>query len=202
MVEISQIRRVLKQRPDKTKGGLAEALGIQNSGVTELLKEKGGRQLKANEIPKVVEYLELDRVQIVGEVGGGAKIDTEFVQEGGDLETVKLPFAPPGDMVGFRVRGTSMSPRYDEGDVVVVWKEQRRPVETFYGEEAAVRTAEGYRYLKKIRPGKGRLVRLESFNDEPIENVRLIWIGEIYITVRASQLRRLNARVAKRRATG
>ena len=32
---------------------------------------------------------------------------------------------------------------------------------------------------------------LLSFNARPIENVRLDWIGEIYLAVRAGQVRRL-----------
>jgi repressor LexA len=106
-------------------------------------------------------------------------------------------------MLAFEVAGDSMLPRYDDGDAIIVWKEQRRALETFYGEEAAVRTRDGARYLKIIRQGKSRsVVTLESFNAKPIENVRLEWLGEIYMTMRAGQLRRIEhqeAAAARRR---
>lgn len=189
-MDIALIERALK-KPGKSKKGLAAALGRAPQAVTALLG--GGRLLKANEVQIVAEYLELYTVSIMGRVGAGGSVDPEFEQvppEG--LSTISLPFPVPDDMIGFEVKGESMLPRYDDGDVIVVWKDQRRPIETFFGEEAAVRTRDGHRYLKTIVQGKSRsVVTLNSWNAKPIENVRLEWVGEIYITVRAGQLKRL-----------
>jgi phage repressor protein C with HTH and peptisase S24 domain len=131
-------------------------------------------------------------VPLMGEIGAGAEISPEFEQvpeEG--IEQIEVPFPLPADMVAFRVKGDSMLPRYDEGDVVVVWREQRRGTDSFYGEEVAVRTRAGQRYLKTLmRAPKG--VNLISWNARPIEGVDLVWIGEIYVTVRASQFRRVS----------
>lgn len=201
-MDIDDIRRGL-EKPGKSKQGLAAALGRQPSAVTALLK--GERELKAREIPIVAEYLELDvpqpgEVRIMGYVGAGAAIDPDFEQTPADgLATVSLPFALPDEMIGLEVRGDSMLPRYDDGDVIVVYREQRRPLESFFGEEAAVRTKDGRRYLKTIARGKGRgTVTLMSFNARPIEDAKLDWIGEIYVAVRAGQVRRLRQRNAPR----
>lgn len=194
-MDIEDIRRAL-EKPGKSKQGLAAALGRQPSAVTALLR--GERELKARELPIVAKYLDLDvpqpgEVRIMGYVGAGAAIDPDFEQVPADgLATVTLPFTLPDEMIGLEVRGDSMRPRYDDGDVIVVYREQRRPLESFIGEEAAVRTKDGRRYLKTIARGKTRgAVTLLSFNAKPIENVKLDWIGEIYVAVRAGQLRRM-----------
>src|SRR5258708_21029850 len=97
-----------------------------------------------------------------------------------------------------------MLPKYENGDVIVGYREQRHPLSSFYGEEAAVRLKSGERYLKTIERGKSStLVNLTSFNAKPISGVRLEWIGEICVTLPRGQIERLRAKAAgrARRAT-
>jgi repressor LexA len=97
-----------------------------------------------------------------------------------------------------------MLPKYENGDVIVVFREQRHPLSSFYGEEAAVRLKTGERYLKTIERGKSaNLVNLKSFNAKPIVGVKLEWIGEIYVTLPRGQVERLrNKAAARSRKTG
>jgi repressor LexA len=200
MIAIKQLIAAL-ERTGKTKSGLAAHLGLRNSAITEILQ--GMRTVKADELPRIVEYLELDRVPVVGRIGAGGSIEPDYEQVVADeLGTVRVPIALPGELVAFEVKGESMKPRYDAGDVVVVWAEQKRATETFYGEEAAVRTRDGRRYLKRVTQGRTRAhVTLTSWNARPIENVKLEWIGEIYLVIRAGQIARIASRKmrAKRR---
>lgn len=135
-------------------------------------------------------------VPIMGRIGAGAEIEPEHEQvPAHGLWTLELPFPIPEEMVGFEVKGDSMLPRYDDGDVILVYREQTRAIESFFGEEAAVRTKDGRRFLKVVRRGPERgTFTLDSFNAKPIEGVRLEWIGEIYLTLRSGQLRRIVAR--------
>lgn len=124
-------------------------------------------------------------VRVMGYVGAGAEIEPDFEQvppEG--LEEVTLPFELPEEMLAFGVRGDSMLPVYKNGAVLVVYKEQKRPTEAFYGAEAVVRTSDGRRYIKTIQRGQepGTL-NLLSWNAAPIENVRPEWIGEIFAAI-------------------
>jgi repressor LexA len=197
MLDIKMIERGL-ERPGKTKGGLAMAMGVRPGAVSEILAD--ARQIKAAEIQPIIDYLELNSVPIMGRVGAGAAIEPEHEQvppEG--LGDVELPFPIAEETIAFEVAGDSMLPKYENGDVIVVYREQRHPVSSFYGEEAAVRLKTGERYLKTIERGKSpAVVNLTSFNAKPINGVKLEWIGEICVTLPRGQIERLRAKAAAR----
>jgi repressor LexA len=163
MLDIKMIERGL-EKPGKTKGGLATAMGVRAGAVSEILADM--RLIKASEIAPIIDYLELNSVPIMGRVGAGATIEPEYEQvppEG--LGEVELPFPIAEETIAFEVVGDSMLPKYQNGDIIVVYREQRHPPSSFYGEEAAVRLKTGERYLKTIERGKSStLVNLTSFN--------------------------------------
>lgn len=130
-------------------------------------------------------------VPLVGYLGAGAEVLPEFEQvppEG--LEQIEIPFPLPEEMVAFKVRGISMLPVFKDGTIIVVYREQKKPLESFYGEEAAVRTTDGRRYIKTIMRGQ-RGVNLISWNATPIEDVDLDWIGEIFAVLPPSIIGKL-----------
>lgn len=144
--------------------------------------------------------------RIMGYIGAGAEIMPEFEQvppEG--LDTIEVPFPVPDDIIALGVRGDSMLPVYRDGDAILVRGEQIRPTDSFVGEDAAVRTADGRRFLKEIQYGRRRGVyNLYSYNAKMIEDVRLEWVGEIWVTIKAQQIRRIagaHRRTATRRET-
>ena len=197
MIDAAMIERGL-ERTGKSKGGLAKAMGVRAGAVSEILS--GIRLIKASEIAPITEYLELNFVPIMGRVGAGAVIepDNEQVPPGG-IGEIELPFPIAEETVAFEVSGDSMLPKYENGDVIVVYKEQRHPLSSFFGEEAAVRLKTGERYLKTIERGKGtNQVNLTSFNAKAINGVKLDWIGEICLTLPRAQIGRLRAKTAAR----
>jgi repressor LexA len=132
-------------------------------------------------------------IPIMGFVGAGAEIEPDFDQVPADgLYQISLPFPLPAEMIAFEVKGDSMLPVYKEGFAIVVYREQQRPLESFYGEEAAVRTTDGRRFVKTIQRGSDGCVNLASFNAPLIENVRLEWIGEIFTTMPRRQWKKLD----------
>jgi len=197
MLDVAMIERGL-EKTGKSKGGLAQAMGVRPGAVSEILS--GLRLIKASEIAPIMEYLELNSVPIMGRVGAGAVIEPENEQvppEG--LGEVELPFPIAEEIIAFEVAGDSMLPKYENGDIIVVYRDQRHPLSSFYGEEAAVRLKSGERYLKTIERGKSASsVNLTSFNAKPINGVKLDWIGEICVTLPRGQIERLRAKAVVR----
>ena len=198
MLDVAMIERGLL-KTGKSKGGLARAMGVRAGAVSEILG--GQRLIKASEIGPIMEYLELNYVPVMGRIGAGAVIEPEYEQvppEG--LGEIEVPFPITEETIAFEVAGDSMLPKYENGDVIVVYREQRHPLTSFYGEEAAVRLKTGERYLKTIERGKSpSMVNLTSFNAKPITGVKLDWIGEICVTLPRAQIARMRARSARER---
>ena len=197
MLDVAMIERAL-ERTGKSKGGLARAMGVRAGAVSEILG--GQRLIKASEIGPIMEYLGLNAVPIMGRVGAGATIEPDIEQvppEG--LGDVELPFPISGETIAFEVTGDSMLPKYENGAVIVVYREQRHPLANFFGEEAVVRLKTGQRYLKTVERGKSAgQVNLTSFNAKPINGVKLEWIGEICVTLPRAQIERMRAKAASR----
>ncbi len=130
-------------------------------------------------------------VRVVGRIGAGAEIQPEFEQTSrGSLYDIEVPFPVSADAIAFQVEGDSMWPRYDPGDVIICWR-QGTNVEDIVDWEAAVRTTDGKRYLKRIRRGAASgTFDLESHNAAPVRGVRIAWAAEIKGVVRSGQWHR------------
>lgn len=200
----------LREAKGWTQADLGDAIGVQWQTISRI-ENSHTRIMPKREIPLAealgVEPDDLYRdpdasdgpgsteVPIMGYLGAGAEVEPDYEQvppEG--LDQVLLPFPVPDDMVAFTVSGLSMMPVFKPGTVIVVYREQKKPIEAFYGLEAAVRTAEGRRFIKTItrgaKPGK---VNLTSWNDPaPIEDQTLEWIGEIFAVLPPAALRKID----------
>jgi transcriptional regulator with XRE-family HTH domain len=134
-------------------------------------------------------------VSVMGRIGAGAEILPEFEQIPPDgLFQIEVPIEIPHDAIAFEVEGDSMWPRYDGGDVVICWREGT-DVKQVIGWEAAVRTSDGHRYLKRILEGSTpRTFDLESYNAPVIRGVKLDWVSRVNVVIRRGEWKMLNGK--------
>lgn len=178
----------------------AEEMGVSRSQFIKL--ERGERRMTDQYMTQAARAFGVrpsdimddsqNSVPLMGYIGAGAEIEPDFEQtppEG--LDQIEVPFPLPDDMIAFEVRGDSMLPVFKDRSVIIVYREQKRPTDAFYGEEAAVRTRDGRRFIKTIMRGAPG-VNLMSWNAAPIENVELDWVGEIFAVLPRSSINKVH----------
>lgn len=196
--------RELRDERDLTIEEVAERTGLSVSYVSRL--ESGERNLSVKNLnlfahafdvaPQEILASETGRasniVAVMGRIGAGAEImpdDEQIPPEG--LYEIETPFPLPEDAIAFEVTGESMWPRYDEGDIIICWR-QGVVVEEVLGWEAAVKTVSGQRFLKRVLRGSDKgTFDLESHNAPPLRGVRLTWVAAIQSVIRSGQWRKL-----------
>ncbi|MGO7921990.1 XRE family transcriptional regulator [Rhizobium ruizarguesonis] len=206
----NRIREIRKER-ELTIEELAEKTGLSVSYTGRL--ENGERNLSVKNMNLFAHALDVEPqdllvvpkakstnvIAVMGRIGAGAEILPEEEQippEG--LYEIETPFPLPEDAIAFEVVGESMWPRYDDGDIVVCWR-QGVVVEEVLGWEAAVRTASGKRYLKRVlKGGEKGTFDLESHNAPPIRGVRLTWVASIQSVIRSGQWKKLTPSARQR----
>ncbi len=197
MLDIRLIERGL-EKPGKTKGGLATAMGVRPGAVSEILS--GIRLIKASEIASIIAYLELNSVPIMGRVGAGASIEPEHEQvppEGlGDDRTTL-----PDRRRDHRVRGRR---RFHAAEIRE-WRYYRGLSRTAPSVVELLRRGsccapENRRAVSEDDRARKSptVVNLTSFNAKPITGVKLEWIGEICVTLPRGQIERLRNKAAAR----
>lgn len=206
--------RNLRAKGRGAKSALAKFLKVRPEAITRMTSRhprSEGREINANELLRMAEFfnvpppgsadffdsppqekelVNLQRISVVGGIGAGNVIDTAFEQtcEGDQDDAVELNLAD--DMIGFRVKGDSMLPKYDEGDIIIVRREAR-PASDLVGEEAALRTHDGRRYIKRIMHGpKPNTYNLESLNAPTIVGARIAWASIVRIVLKGRKVRR------------
>jgi transcriptional regulator with XRE-family HTH domain len=199
----NRIREIRKSK-GLTIEELAEETGLSVSYTGRL--EKGERRLSVDHMDLFAKALDVapqdllagakakstNVVAVMGRIGAGAEILPEEEQippEG--LYEIETPFPLPEDAIAFEVNGESMWPRYDEGDIIICWR-QGIVVDEVLGWEAAVKTATGQRYLKRVLKGSDKgTFDLESHNAPPIRGVQIVWVAAIQSVIRSGQWKKL-----------
>lgn len=113
------------------------------------------------------------RVSVVGYIGAGGEI---IFEDMGEEDTVLRPPGISGTLIALIVRGSSMLPKYKDGDIIYIQRTHEGLLPEYIGEDCAVRLVTGETYLKQLMKGsiEGRYTLL-SLNAPPIEDVEVEW---------------------------
>lgn len=157
---------------------IAKELGLNRQpAISEILK--GKRQLKANEMVVMSRLSGMplpDRsstIPVLGYVGAGAEVYP--IDDGDPLYEITVSSALPKDTVGAIVRGDSMFPIFEDGDLVAYSGIEMQPEEAL-GRTCMVELADGRVLIKTVRRGGvSGLYTLTSTNAPDIEDVEIVW---------------------------
>lgn len=181
-LDLTTIRENLRRamtRKGKKPTTLSLEVGRNRTLVKDLLEKSQDVQIgtltklaSALEVP-LADLLAAPRVPIVGHIGAGGTIVFEDL---GNDETVLRPPGISGTLVALAVRGSSMLPKYKDGDIIYIQRQHDGVLPEYIGEDCAVRLVSGETYIKQLIAGsEPGLFTLISLNAEPMENVEVEW---------------------------
>lgn len=122
---------------------------------------------------EVMELIAAPRVPVVGYIGAGGSI---IFEDWGNDETVLCPPNVSMKLIALVVRGDSMLPKYQDGDIIYIGRDHDGVLPEYIGRDCAVRLTTGETYIKQLMRGDepGRFTLL-SLNAPPMENVEVEW---------------------------
>lgn len=187
LATIDSIRDALRRVMDR-KGMKPTTLSLKVGKNRTLVKDllEKNRDINIGTLTKLAGALDVPisdlllapRVPIVGKIGAGGEVIFEELgnEQGGEFETVVRPPGVSGDLIALMVEGSSMLPKYRDGDIIYVQRNHDGVLPEYIGEDCAVRLADGATYIKQLifgnEEGKFTLI---SLNAPPIENVEVEW---------------------------
>lgn len=195
MAEIETIRAEI-ERAMKAKGfsrrSLSKAAELSESAVRDLMTRTDNPGIGT--LRKIAEALEMPvdqltgaglRVPVLGNIGAGGEVlfavdpDMELNDIEG-FDSVPRPPLVQGRLMALRVTGSSMLPKYEDGDIIYVRRDHEGVLPLYIGRYCAVRTHEGGTYLKILAAGSqpGRYT-LRSLNAPDMENVEVDWASPV-----------------------
>jgi len=190
--DITTIRENLQRIMDR-KGvkptTLSQRIGTSKTLVKDLLTKTGDvqfstlRKLAGALDVELGDLLALPRVPIVGKIGAGGSVAFLALQEDEQLDPDESVLRPPGvagKLVALIVEGSSMLPKYQDGDIIYIQRTHEGVLEGDIGDDCAVRLKSGETYVKQlVRGSESERFTLRSLNAPDMENVEVEWATRV-----------------------
>lgn len=181
--------RTIRQKAGLTLEQVAKAAGTTNQMIG--LLERGQRKLTTEWMERIApvlgvspaDLMELPErmVPVVGYVGAGAEIYTiDDHMKGAGMDLISAP--PQGatsTMVALVVRGDSMSPAYEDGDIIYYDQVVTGDIAHLLGKRVIIRLRDGRTFIKKLRRNSDGKYWLYSHNDDPILDPDIEWCAKV-----------------------
>jgi SOS-response transcriptional repressor LexA len=191
------------ERRGLSRRGLSTAAGLSQTAVRDLLERTENPGIGT--LSKVAEALEIPfeavsgigGVPLGGEIGAGGEI-AYFKDGAADQETVPRPPLPFGPMIAFKVKGTSMLPKYEAGDIVYIRRTHEGVLPGYIGKYCAVHLDDGGTYLKRlVRGATPCRYTLQSINADDMTDVEVVWASPVLFVMPAEALAEIKIEAAR-----
>lgn len=182
------LQRIMRQKNVRPTT-LSQRVGNSKTLVKELLTKNNDVQFST--LRKLAGALDVDlgdllalpRVPIVGKIGAGGSVAFMPLQEDERTDAEDTVLRPPGvsgKLVALIVEGSSMLPKYSDGDIIYIQRNNDGILELDIGDDCAVRLKSGETYVKQLVLGSepGRFT-LRSLNAPDMENVEVEWATRV-----------------------
>lgn len=187
--DMAAFRRRLQQLMDEReikRKPLAQQAGLGETAIRDIFNPER-HDVRVGTLVKLAGFFDVSvddlieepDVRLAGRIGAGGEVLFE-AEDDPDAPTVPRPPGAQGTMMALLVVGSSMLPKYADGDIVYVRAAPQGIPHGAIGDYCAVRTAEGGTYLKILSKGStpGRYT-LRSLNAPDMENVEVVWASPV-----------------------
>ena len=162
-------------------GTTAQMIGLLESGKRKLTVEWMERLAPALGVSPADLMLSSQSVPVLGYVGAGAEVYSidDYAKGTGMFETSAPPQGATPSMVALVVRGDSMNPAYEDGDIIYYDQKIEGDFDHLVGKRVVVRLQDGRTFVKKLRKNSEGQYWLHSHNADPILNPRIEWLAAV-----------------------
>lgn len=173
-----KVREIL-QEPGWTQMKVANEVGVSQSTVNRWLKGSEPEGQNRDDLNALYERIfggnAGPKIPLKGYIGAGQAI---YPFEDGGEELIDAPPKARSSTVAAKVRGDSMLPHYEDGDII--YYSQNLPPEEMRNRRCVVKLADGRMLVKTLRRGStDQLWTLTSTNAADIEDVVVEWVAPI-----------------------
>ena len=195
MSNIERIRILIEQQMQAkgfSRRSLSKAAELSESAVRDLLTRTANPGIDT--LRRISEALEMpvdqltglaSMVPVLGNIGAGGEIvfDAEVDLEADGPQGFTMVPRPPlttGRLMALAVVGSSMLPKYEDGEIIYVRRDHDGLLPGYVGKYCAVRTADGDTFLKILAKGsEAGKYTLRSLNAPDMENISVEWASPV-----------------------
>jgi repressor LexA len=163
---------------------LAKAAGLGETSIRDIF-DVGRNDVRVGTLVKLAGYFDVavedlltdPGIELAGQIGAGGEV---YFEADSEAPLVERPPGARGKVMALEVVGSSMWPKYEEGDIVFVRRDVDGIPRGAIGKHCAVHTADGGTFLKVLTKGTvpGRYT-LKSHNAPDMENVEVVWAAPV-----------------------